>query len=177
MGKIIAVFGSSRPLEDDPEYAVAYNVGKKLGRAGFTVCNGGYSGIMTASAHGAKDAGAETIGVITSFFQRSANQWIDKVITMPSLIERLMKLVELGDGYVVLKGGTGTLLELSCVWEFINKGLIPEKPIVVLGDFWGNVIETLRNELLWEGLGDCTRFISRAETPEECARLLRSRLA
>lgn len=177
MGKIITIFGSSRPQEGDAEFELAYDVGKALGEAGFTICNGGYGGIMTASARGAKEAGAKTIGVTASIFQRSANRWIDQEITVPSLIDRLMKLIELGDGYVVLKGGTGTLLELSCVWELINKRMMPEKPIVVVGNFWDSVIETLRNELLWEGMEDCTRFISRVTNAEECARLLTSRLS
>ncbi len=80
------------------------------------------------------------------------------------------------DGYVVLKGGTGTLLELAYVWEFINKKFIPEKPIIIVGDFWTRVVETLKDELLWEGLGDCTKFIRRVESPRECAALLKQKL-
>jgi hypothetical protein len=68
------------------------------------------------------------------------------------------------------------LLELAAVWEFINKGLVDEKPIVIIGDFWSDVVETLRQELLWEGIGDCTKFIHRVETPRECAEYLKQRL-
>jgi predicted Rossmann-fold nucleotide-binding protein len=88
----------------------------------------------------------------------------------------MMKLVDLGDAYIVLKGGTGTLLEFAAVWEFINKRLLREKPIVLIGDFWNGVVETLREELLWEGVGDCTTFIHRTSSPEECAAFLRTRL-
>lgn len=93
---------------------------------------------------------------------------------MPTLNERLMKLVELGDAYVILKGGTGTLLELAYVWEFINKGLMREKPIVVVGQFWNDVIQTLREELIWEGLGDCTKLIKQVEKTEECVSYLKT---
>jgi hypothetical protein len=172
MSLTISVFGSSRPQPEDPEFQLAYNVGKELGTAGFVVCNGGYGGIMTASARGAKDAGSRTIGVTSTIFTRTVNQWIDREVKTQSMMERLLTLMELGDGYVVLKGGTGTLLELACVWEFINKGFIPEKPIVVLGSFWSGVVETLREELVWEGLGDCTKFVKQAGTPQECAALL-----
>ena len=61
--KIVTVFGSSRPGEGDEEYLLAYEVGKNLALNGFTVCNGGYAGIMEASARGAKEAGGKTIGV------------------------------------------------------------------------------------------------------------------
>ncbi|MGH2566795.1 MAG: LOG family protein [Bacteroidota bacterium] len=171
--KTVSIFGSSRPAPGEPEYRQAYELGKALAQAGFTVCNGGYGGIMEASARGAKEAGGSTVGVTVSIFSRAANQWIDQEIRMPSLMERLTKLMELGDAYLILKGGTGTLLELAAVWEFINKGLMKQKPIIVVGDFWKQVIETLRQEQLWEGLGDCTKFIQLVQTPEECVAFLK----
>ena len=176
MSKVITVFGSSRPVEGDEEYQLAYEVGKQLSLAGFSVCNGGFGGIMEASARGAKEAGGRTIGVTFNIKGRAANSWIDENIHVPALIDRMMKLVELGDSYVVLKGGTGTLLELAAVWEFINKGLLRERPIMIIGDFWSGVVETLRKELLWEGVGDCTKFIHRTSSPEECASYLKRRL-
>jgi uncharacterized protein (TIGR00730 family) len=176
MNKVITVFGSSRPIEGDEEYQLAYEVGKQLSLAGFTLCNGGFGGIMEASARGAKEAGGKTIGVTFNIKSRAANSWIDENIHVPALIDRMMKLVELGDAYVVLKGGTGTLLELAAVWEFINKGLLAEKPIVIIGDFWSGVVETLREELLWEGVGDCTKFIHHSSSPAECASFLKRRL-
>jgi uncharacterized protein (TIGR00730 family) len=177
MNKVITVFGSSRPIHGDEEYQLAYEVGKQLAVAGFTICNGGFGGIMEASARGAKEAGGKTIGVTFDIKGRTANPWIDENIYVPALIDRMMKLVELGDAYVVLKGGTGTLLELAAVWEFINKGLLAEKPIVIVGDFWQNVVETLREELLWEGVGDCTKFIHSTSLPEECASFLKRQLS
>ena len=176
MKKVISIFGSSRPRENDPEYTEALNIGKGLAKAGFIVCNGGYGGIMEASARGAKEAGGETIGVTVDVFARMANHWIDTEIRKPTLVERIETLVNTADGYVIVKGGTGTLLELAYVWEFINKRFIPEKPIVIVGDFWGKVVETLKDELLWEGLGDCTKFVQKVATPEECADLLKRRL-
>jgi uncharacterized protein (TIGR00730 family) len=176
MNKTITIFGSSRPIEGDEEYQLAYEVGKQLSLAGFIVCNGGFGGIMEASARGAKEAGGKTIGVTFNIKGRAANPWIDENIHVPALIDRMMKLVDLGDAYVVLKGGTGTLLEFAAVWEFINKGLLAEKPIVIIGKFWSGVVETLREELLWEGIGDCTKFIHCASTPEECALFLRQHL-
>jgi uncharacterized protein (TIGR00730 family) len=176
MNKTITIFGSSRPIEGDEEYQLAYEVGKQISLAGFTVCNGGFGGIMEASARGAKEAGGKTIGITFNIKGRAANPWIDENIHVPALIDRMMKLVDLGDAYVVLKGGTGTLLEFAAVWEFINKGLLAEKPIVIIGKFWSGVVETLREELLWEGIGDCTKFIHRASSPEECALFLHRQL-
>jgi len=174
--KIIVVFGSSRPKQGDAEYKLAHALGTELAKSELVVCNGGYAGIMEASARGAKEAGGSTVGVTVIAFSKAANQWIDREIRLPTLTARLMKLVELGDAYVILKGGTGTLLELASVWEFMNKGLMREKPIVVVGNFWNGVIDTLREELIWEGLGDCTKLITHAATPEECVAQLREKL-
>jgi len=176
MPHVITVFGSARPQPGDQEYDEAYSLGRRLAEAGFTVCNGGYGGSMEAVARGAKEANGATVGVTFSSPGRQANQWIDREIQEPDLPRRLLKLVELGDGYIVLKGGTGTLLELACVWEFINKGIIREKPIVVLGPFWHAVVDVLRQELVWEGIGECTRFITEAATSDECVRELIHRL-
>ncbi|MEK9138725.1 MAG: LOG family protein, partial [Bacteroidota bacterium] len=176
MERIVTVFGSSRPRQGDPEYILAYDVGKELAKAGFTVCNGGYGGIMEASARGAKNAGGKTIGIITDIFPRKANDWIDTTHTAKTLIDRMMELISRGDAYVVLKGGTGTLLELAAVWEFMNKNIMRHKPIVVVGDFWDGVVNTLKEELAWEGLEDCTRFVTVVDSPVECVTTIKEKL-
>lgn len=174
---IVSVFGSSRPVPGDPDYALAQSLGRELAGAGFTVCNGGYGGIMEASARGAKEAGGATLAVVSSSFAgKSANRWIDEVVVVDSLVDRMLKLVEMAGAYVILKGGTGTLLEFAAVWEFMNKGIMGEKPIVLLGDFWSGVVGTLKEELAWEGLDDCTKYVTIARSPEECARLLQQKL-
>ena len=55
---VVTVFGGSHVQEGGPEYASARDLGKLLAQAGYTVCNGGYGGVMEASARGAKDAPA-----------------------------------------------------------------------------------------------------------------------
>ena len=165
--KNVTVFGSSRPLEGSEDFRVAYEVGRELALAGFTVCNGGYGGTMTASAKGAKEAGGSTIGVTTHIFPKAANRWIEKEIRVDKFEERLFNLIQLGEAYVVLKGGTGTLLELAYVWETMNKGFLEKKPIVVVGAFWDRVVDTLRGESKWDGEGECTKLILRAMTPRE----------
>ncbi len=172
---VVTIFGSSKPKAGDGEYQQAYDLGAVLARAGHVVCNGGYNGIMEASARGAKEAGGSTIGVtFTDLGPRTHNAWIDRVVQEDTLINRAMRLVALGDAYIVLKGGTGTLLELSLVWELVNKGLMKEKPIVVLGPFWNGVVATLSDELAWEGLERCTRYVARAATINDAVRLIQS---
>lgn len=172
----VTIFGSSRPASEDAEYQLAHELGALLARSGYTVCNGGYGGIMEGSARGARENGGETIGVVTKMFGTGSNPYISRTIMTNTHSERLLKLVELGDAYIVLKGGTGTLLEFAFVWEYLNKGIIRNKPIIVLGDFWVKVIETLNSELAWEGLQNATKHVSVVQTADECLRHLNSRM-
>ena len=76
--KIITVFGSSRPVEGEPDYEEARNLGRVLAQSGFAVCSGGYGGVMAGVSRGAKEAGGKTYGVTAEFFAAAkVNRWID----------------------------------------------------------------------------------------------------
>ncbi|CUS79666.1 hypothetical protein JGI7_01335 [Candidatus Kryptonium thompsonii] len=156
--KVVTIFGSSKPIEGEDEYEFARKLGYELGKIGFTICNGGYGGTMEATSRGAKEAGARTIGVTVSTFRASANKWVDKEIKARDLFERLKILIEKGDAYIVLKGGTGTLVELSLVWELINKGLIEPKPFVAV-NFWAPIVETISEQLRYESRANAVEYI------------------
>ena len=142
--RIVTVFGSSRPRAGDAEYEEARELGKELAKRGFAVCTGGYGGMMAAVSRGAKEAGGKTYGVTAEFFQRKANEWVDVEVREKTWEERLFGLLEMGDGFVACKGGTGTLVELAVVWEMLNKSVMKAKPVVVFGDFWQPVLERVR---------------------------------
>jgi len=143
--KIVTIFGSGRAREGDPHYSEAQALGAVLAARGFTVCTGGYAGVMEAVSRGAKESGGRTVGVTARFFKsRRANRWIDEEVRVKTWQDRLFELIKRGSGYVVLRGGTGTLVELAVVWEMLNKGVMAGKPFVVLGDFWQPIIERVR---------------------------------
>lgn len=175
--RIVTVFGSGSIKEGTEDYATAYELGKLLAHAGYVICNGGYGGIMEASARGAKDGGGTTIGVVTEVFGTEANTYIDKKIVTTTHAERLLKLIELGDAYIALRGGTGTLVELATVWEYMNKRLLSEKPFIAVGDFWKKVIEILGDELRQEGRGRSTTYIMSVHSSKEAMRILAERVA
>jgi uncharacterized protein (TIGR00730 family) len=142
--RIVTVFGSSRPQPDDELYTQAQALGVALAERGFSVCTGGYSGVMEAVSRGAKQAGGRTIGITARFFRSRANPWIDEEIRVATWQDRLFELIARGHGYVTCPGGTGTLVELAIVWEMLNKGVMKKKPVAVFGDFWRPVIERVR---------------------------------
>jgi uncharacterized protein (TIGR00730 family) len=176
---IVTVFGSSRPREGDAEYAAARALGGQLAGKGFAVCSGGYGGVMEGVSRGAKEGGGRTLAVTARFFRARANRWVDEEIRVSTWQERLFELVKRGAGYVVCRGGTGTLVELAVVWEMLNKGVMAKKPVVVLGNFWQPVIERVREV----ELGHKSRWgeqaeplIGCAESPEDAAAYLAARL-
>ena len=141
--KKIAVFGSGIIKEGSRQFKIAYETGFLLAKAGFTVVNGGYKGSMLASAEGAKEVGGRTIGVTTDDFGSTRNQFIDQEIRKKTWQERLHHLIALGDGYLVLDGGTGTLSEFAVVLEMRNKKF-HHKPMVVLGHHMQSVVHVLK---------------------------------
>jgi uncharacterized protein (TIGR00730 family) len=172
---VITVFGSSRPRPGEAGYNQAQELGAALARAGFAVCSGGYAGVMEAVSRGAKDAGGRTMGVTAQFFRAQANPWIDQEIRVRSWQDRLFELIRRGEGYVVCPGGTGTLVELSVVWEMINKGVMKKRPVVPLGGFWQPVVDCVRTvelgqESVWhEHGGPLVHF---AQSPSDAAQYL-----
>jgi uncharacterized protein (TIGR00730 family) len=144
--QIITVFGTSAATDNDPVFQMGVNVGRMLAEAGFEIANGGYGGSMRAVAQGAAGAGGKVYGVTCTAFKRSkANEFVTEEISTDNLNGRLEKLVSMGNGYIVLPGGTGTLLELAWVWEHKNKGFqTAAKPIVLLGAFWKSLVGTMK---------------------------------
>jgi len=172
---IISVFGNSSPEPGSADYEEARALGAGLARAGFGVCSGGYYGAMEAVSRGAREAGGRTIGLTTPFYRLQPNAYLDEVTEVERWQDRLFALIEKGDGYVVLKGGTGTMLELAAVWESLNKRALPPRPCVAMG-FWAPVLQCVqevereRNGRRWVEYG--AGLIRLAATPDEAVEFL-----
>ena len=167
--RTVAIFGMGRAKEGESAYTLAYETGRLLAQAGFTIANGGYGGTMLAAAKGAIEADGEVIGVTCSAFKNSrANKYVSREVVTSSLDERLDKLIQLGQAYVVLPGGTGTLLELAKVWELKNKGFLKaEKPIILLGGFWKPLVDSIASED-----PDSREYVILVEEPQQVVELV-----
>ena len=167
--RTIAIFGTGLANPGQPVYELAHRTGRLLAKAGYDIVNGGYAGTMLAAAKGANEACGRVTGVICSAFgKRQANEFVTEVIVTESLEERLDTLIKLGQGYVVLPGGTGTLLELAKVWELRNKGFADtDKPIILVGQFWQPLAELIARDD-----ADSAGCVTFADGPEEVVTLL-----
>ena len=167
--KIIIIFGTGRAKDGDSNFQLAYETGKLLAEAGYVIANGGYGGTMLAGAKGAAEAGGKVVGVTCLVFKNSrANEYVSQEIVTGSLDERLDSLIKLGQAYIVLPGGTGTLLELAKVWELKNKGFLEtDKPIILLGEFWEPLVEAVASDD-----PDSRQYVKSADKPEEAVKLI-----
>jgi uncharacterized protein (TIGR00730 family) len=177
---IVTVFGSSRPREGDADYEEARILGRALAKHGFSICSGGYAGVMEAVSRGAKEAGGKTFGVTADFFKTAKlNSWVDEEVRKKTWEERLFELIRRADAFVACKGGTGTLVELAVVWEMLNKSVMPAKPFAVLGEFWRPVVDRVREVELGHPApwGEASgRLVYVATTPGDVANHLTTKL-
>jgi predicted Rossmann-fold nucleotide-binding protein len=91
------------------------------------------------------------MGVTCAIWPAPANPWITEEVRTPSFPARIMTLIERGDAYIVLPGGTGTLAELALAWELMNKATLSHtvggrKPLLVMNPYWKPVIDCLSQE-------------------------------
>ena len=143
--KVIAVFGASRRAEGSPLYAEAYEVGRLLAQAGYAVMSGGYGGSMGAVSRGAAEAGGRVIGITCAIFDPLlGNAWLTEEAKTPTLIARLEALMEGAHGYVALRGGIGTLSEVTLAWSLLQTRSMSGKPLVLLGREWQGVVDAFR---------------------------------
>ena len=143
--KTIAVFGSSRREENSDLYREAYELGRLLAQAGYKVMSGGYGGSMAAVSRGAAEAGGQVIGVTCALFDPLApNQWLHEEVKAPDLLARLACLMERGDGYVALRGGIGTLSEVTLAWSLLQTRSLKDRPLVLLGADWQALMDAFR---------------------------------
>lgn len=147
-GRRITVFGGSRCGPDTAEYQEALRLGRMLVEAGFEVCSGGYAGIMEAISRGAHEADGHVIGVTMEQFKSEPNRYLKKIEPSADFYARLQILIRESAGYIALRGGMGTVTEISLVWNKLVMNVLPSRPLILLGDCWPRAIDCLRRHLV-----------------------------
>ena len=143
-GRSIAVFGSSETEQGTEPYEEARRLGHRLATWGARLISGGYGGVMEAASRGAREAGGEAIGVTGSFFgTRSPNRWLSQTIPTLDLFERTRLLIEMSDAFIILPGKSGTIAELAFLWALHRAGMLGNKPVVLCGGIWPDLVAAL----------------------------------
>lgn len=144
--KTVSCLGFADAETDDPLYQEAYGVGKALAAAGYVVANGGGPGVMRATSEGAKAGGGKVIGVtfypndVAHFEGRDTHNPIDEEIKTSNYLERTLRLLDVGQAYVIFKGGTGTISEFGMAWGLARLYFGHHKPLILYGKFWEKIM-------------------------------------
>ncbi len=72
------------------------------------------------------------------------NPWLTEEIKASTLLERLSIMFDRADGFVAVRGGIGTLSEVTLAWSLLQSRSINGKPLVLLGADWQPVIAAFR---------------------------------
>lgn len=146
--KIVTIFGGSQCGENSPEYKEAKDLGARLARAGFTICTGGYLGIMEAASRGAREAGGRVFGIVLNQFKSEPNRYLTDKVATDHFYDRLQNLITRSVGFVALRGGMGTVTEVSLVWNKLQTGVLERRPLVLVGDCWRAVVQSWQENLV-----------------------------
>ncbi|MDO8488292.1 MAG: LOG family protein [bacterium] len=144
--KTVSCLGFADATPEDPLFKEAFEVGKALAQSGYTVANGGGPGVMRATTEGAKSVAGHVIGVtfypknVANFEGKDKNNPIDEEIKTDNYLERTLKLLDVGQAYVIFKGGTGTISEFGMAWGLARLYFGHHKPLLLYGKFWENIM-------------------------------------
>lgn len=92
---------------------LAHQVGLEVGAHGATLICGGRGGVMEASARGASERGAHTIGILPGYEHGAANPYIEFVIATGMGEARNAVVIGSADAVIALAGEGGTLSEIG----------------------------------------------------------------
>jgi len=74
----------------------------------------------------------------------------DKIYEESNYMERMNKLAQAADAFLVFKGGTGTIAELGYVWSVAKFEHGNHEPVIMVGRGWRRMINELNRFLKLE---------------------------
>lgn len=171
LGPAVAIFGSARTPPDDPDYAIARAIARRLSEAGFAIITGGGPGLMEAANLGAREGGSKSVGLnIELPFEQDANEHLDLLLDFHYFFTRKVMFVRYANAFVVLPGGYGTLDELFESLTLIQTDKIRHFPLVLVDrEFWNGLFDWVTDQMLARATisPDDLELIDFADDPEQ----------
>ena len=151
----VSIFGSARIKKNTNEYNQVYELAKKLAQNKADIVTGGGPGLMEAANIGAKDGSpdSKSFGLhIDLPFETTPNEHLDVTFHHKKVSSRLDEFMRISHAVVLTPGGIGTILELLYTWQLIQVDHITPRPIILLGDMWGGLVNWMKAEPLRRNL-------------------------
>ena len=129
--KTITIYAGSADNLADKYVQAAYDLGKIMASEGRVIIFGsGKTGLMGAVARGSLEHNGEVVGVINHDLNlpHLVFEELTRIETVDNIQIRQARMSELGDGFIALPGGFGTLYEVLEALTLAQLGL-HQKPI------------------------------------------------
>lgn len=172
----VSIFGSARIKPDSKYYELTRKVAYEIGKRGFSVITGGGPGAMEAANKGAKEAGAQSIGLaIKLAFETDVNPYLDMHETFNFFFVRKVMLVKYAHAFIIMPGGFGTLDELFEALTLIQTGKVSNFPVILVGtEYWEPLMGFMKGTLLSEGMVKDKDFedLHITDDPKEVAKII-----
>ena len=141
---------------NDPALGQAVQaLGQWIGRNGITLVYGGSkTGLMGRLAKSALEAGGEVIGVEPQFFMDEGVQYegLTELIVTRDMTARKEKMIALGDAFIAVPGGTGTLEEITEVMSKVALKQLDAPCILYNLNGYYNDLKALLRHMIEKGL-------------------------
>ena len=143
--KSLTIYCSSSNLLDQKYYDLAGQIGKFLSNKNISIIyGGGKVGMMGKISHSAMNSHGKVIGIIPKFLNSKEiiDYNVSETIIVKDMKERKEKLFEMGNAFLILPGGAGTIEEGTEVISWLNLGL-HNKPIIIFNfeNYWDSMIQ------------------------------------
>jgi len=150
----VSIFGSARVRPGDDSYEKAVLIAKRLAENGFSIITGGGGGIMEAGNKGAREGGGRSIGLnIHLPMEQVANPYATLRQEFKYFFVRKVMFLKYAQAYVGMEGGFGTLDEIFEALTLIQTRRMRPFPVILCGkDYWGGLLDWIRNRLLSHSL-------------------------
>lgn len=148
--KNVAFFGDANISESDETYKSAFDVAELLATNGYVIVDGGGPGVMEAATSGAEKVNGKTISITfdpvnaPGYEGRYLKNVTDEEVVTTNYIERMFKLMEYGDTFIIFKGGSGTISEFGAAWVLAKLYYGHHKPFILFGEHWLPIIDSIR---------------------------------
>ena len=123
--KSLTIYCSSSNFLSEDYYIMAEELGKFLYNKSITIIyGGGKVGLMGKISSSSYNLGGKVIGIIPKFLnsKEKINTNSTEIKIVKDMPERKKKLFEMGDAFLILPGGSGTIEEATEIisWKFLG---------------------------------------------------------
>jgi len=81
-------------------------------------------------------------------FKSEPNRYLTDKVASSHFYERLQNLITRSVGFIAIRGGMGTVTEISLVWNKLQTGVLEPRPLVLLGESWKKVVQAWKENLV-----------------------------